>query len=401
MTIASGIKKIVSWKKQSALGSAASGSGGKQARRTSSVFSSDYDTYASNEIVSHHQSTGSAYGLRKASGKLDGELSAGTYADLFASFLERDFATSVNSGALTITYGGSAGAWTAVRASGSFLTDGFKVGMVIRASSGSVTGNNSRNFYVTSVVALTITFKALDGATVTSGSSTTTTLTVTNKYTYAPTTGHTSDYYTFEEYYSDLTKSETFTDCVVGGIAISLPATGNATVSFTIEALDRTMGNSQVLTSPTLTTTAIMAAINGLIQVNGSALAVATGLTINCTKNAKNAGAVIGSNVGADVNTGKIMVSGTITAQFDSTTLQTLKDNETNTSINCVITADNTATSDFVALSFPRVKIFTDTPNDGESTIMRTYNWVAEYNGSGGTGVATEQTIMSIQDSAA
>jgi hypothetical protein len=401
MPIASGIKKITSWKKQTALGSASSGSGGKVARRTSSVFMADYDTYQSNEIVSHHQSTGSSYGLRKSSGKLDGELSASTFADLIGSLLEKDFASSVNSGALTITYGGTSNAWTAVRGSGSFLTDGFKVGDVIRASGGSVSGNNSRNFYITAVVALTITFRALDAAAVTAGSSTTTTLTVFGKKTFAPTTSHTTDYYTFEEFYGDLTRSEIFNDCRIGALALSLPATGNATVSFDVVGLARVLGSSQVLTTPTTTTTGIMAAINGVILVNGSALAVATGITVNVSNSAANAGAVIGSNVGSDVTTGKIMVSGTITAQFDATTLQVLKDAETAIGINCVLTADMTGTSDFVALTMPKVKIFTDTPDDGEKAIVRTYNWVAEYNAAGGSGISSEQTIMSVQDSAA
>lgn len=401
MTIASGILKTTAFKKQAALGTGATGSGGKVARRTSSVFQAPRDMFESNEINTHHQSTGSAYGLHRAEGRIDGLLSAGTFADLIGSILEKDFATGVNSTALTLTYGGSAGAWTVARASGSFLTDGFKAGDVIRASGGSVSANNDRNFLITSVVALTITFIALDGATVTSGSSTTTTLTVQGKKTYAPTSSHTKDYYTFEEFYSDLTKSETFKDCRVGSVAIGLPATGNATISVDVVGLSRTLGNAQVLTTPTVTTTAIMSAINGVILINGSAQTVATGINFTIANSAANAGAVIGSNFGQDVTTGRIMVSGTFTAQFDSTTLQALFDGETNTSISVVLTGDNTGTADFVAFTMPRVKITSDQPNDGETAIVRTYNFMAEYNAAGGSGIATEQTILSVQDSAA
>ena len=144
-----------------------------------------------------------------------------------------------------------------------------------------------------------------------------------------------------------------------------------------------------------------MASINGPIMVNGSVQAVATGLTINISNSATNSGAVIGSNVGSDVTTGRIMVSGTITALFDSVTIQSLKDAETNVGIHFVLTGDETATADFVAIAIPRVKITTDTPDDGEKAIVRTYNFIAEYNGTGGTGVSSEQTIISIQDSAA
>lgn len=401
MTIASGIKKVTSWKKQTALGSASSGTGGKAARRTSSTFKADRDTFASNEMSTHKQSTGVSYGLQKADGNIAGELSAGTFSDFIGSILEKDFATGVNSTALTLTYGGSSNAWTATRATGSFLTDGFKIGDVVRASAGSVTANNTRNFLITSVVALVITFRALDGAAVTSGSSTTTTLTVTGKKTHAPTTGHVTDYYTVEEWYSDISKSETYNDCRVSQVAINLPATGNGTITTDFIGLSRTKGTSQVLTTPTTTTTPIMAASNGAILINGTAQSIATSINFTISNSAQSAGAVIGSNTAQDVTSGRIMVSGTFTAQFDSTTLSDLYDAETVTSINVVVLGDATGSSAFKAFSMPAVKLTSDAADDGEKSIVRTYAFTAQYNSTGGTGVATEQTILSVQDSAA
>lgn len=401
MTIASGILKTTAYKKQTALGSASTGSGGSALRRVTSTFTAPVDTYESNEISTHHQSTGTSIGLHRVTGSVSGELSAATYADLLGSILEKDFAIGVDSGALTLTYGGTAGAWTAVRGTGSFLTDEIKAGDVIRASGGAVTANNDRNFLVVSVVALTITFIAIDGGAVTAGSSTTTTLTVTGKKTYAPSTGHTKDYYTVEEWYSDIEKSETFVDCRVGQIDVSLPATGNATVSINAVGLSRVRGISQVLTTPTTTSTGIMNATNGVILINGTKQTVATGINFSISNSAENAGAVIGSNFGQDVTTGRIKVSGTFTAQFDSTTLQDLFDNETDTSISVVLTADNTGTSDFVAFTIPLVRLTGDAPDDGEKAIIRSYPFTAEYNAEGGTGVSSEKTILSCQDSAA
>jgi len=401
MTVASGILKTLAWKKQTGLGSPASGSGGTAGRRVTSVFTAPRDTFESNEIVAHHQSTGVTYGLHNASGSINGELSAGSYDELIASLLEQDMTAGINSTALSVTYGGTAGAWTAARASGSFLTDGFKIGDIIRASGGSEAANNARNFLITNVVALTITFIALDGAAVTAGASTTTTLTVTGKKSFVPSTAHEKDYYTVEEFYSDISKSETFEDCRMASLAVNLPATGNATVSMEMIGLSRELGNAQVLTSPTSSTTAIMNATNGRILVGGSVQTVATSITINVANGAANAGAVIGSNYGADVTTGRIRVSGTLTAQFDSTTLQALYDGETTTDISIVLLADGTAASDFVAFSIPRVKLTGDAPDDGEKVIIRTYPFTAEYNATGGTGVSREQTIISYQDSAA
>jgi len=66
-----------------------------------------------------------------------------------------------------------------------------------------------------------------------------------------------------------------------------------------------------------------------------------------------------------------------------------------------VLTGDNTATSDFVSFTLPRVKLTGDAPDDGEKAIIRSYPFTAEYYAAGGSGVAYDQTILSVQDSAA
>lgn len=402
MAIASGINKYSAFKKQaSGLGTPESGSGSTLLRRVTTSGTAPRDFFESNEITDHHQSTGVSYGLKRSEYVANGLLSAGTFAELFGSILEQDLAAGIDSTALTLTYGGSANAWTLTRSSGSFLTNGFKIGHVVRSSGGSVSANNSRNFLLTNVTALVLTFRALDGATVTSGSSTTTTVTVYNKLANAATSSHTADYYTIEDWYSDISKSELFADQRVGQIAVSMPATGNATVAVNFVGLSRTLGTSRVLTSPSATTTEIMNSSNGVILINGTAQTVATGINFTIANGAANAGAVIGSNNGRDVTTGRIRVSGTFTAQFDSTTLQALFDGETATSISVVLLADTTGASDFVAFTLPKVKITSDDADDGEKAIVRTYNFTAEYNADGGSGVSSEATIMTYQDSAA
>lgn len=399
MTIASGLLKITSWLKQSGLGVPSSGGGGSTARRVTSVFKADRDTFESNEIVDHHQSTGISYGLQKADGVINGLLSAGTFAELIGSILEQDFAAGAVVAASTVTYAGSTPNWTAA-GTGFMAGSKLKIGDVFRASGGSVSGNNGRNFYITALTNTLITFRALDGAAVTAGASTTTVLTVVNKKAIAPTTGHTKDYYTVEEWYSDVAKSELFTDMRVSQVAIGLPASGNATINTSFVGLARDLTGAQVLTTPATTTTAIMGAINGLITIDGAVQANASAINITIANAAANSGAVIGSNVGSDVNTGRIKVSGTFTALFDSSTIQALYDAETNLAINVVLTGDETGTADFVSITMPRCKITGDAPDDGEKAIMRTYPFTAEYNAGGGSGIATNQTIISVQDSA-
>lgn len=403
MAIASGIKKITTFKKQTALGSAASGSGGKEFRRTTTEFNANRDIYESNEINSHHMSTGAAYGLQKAEGTGNIELSPGTYADLMAGLLERDFAAVSAISSLSLTIAASGSDYTITRAAGDFLTGGIKTGMVIQLTGGSLAaGNVSKNLWVRSLTATVLTVRVLNGSAMTAeGPIASCTVTPVGKTTYTPTTGHTTDYFTVEEWYSDLSKSELFTDMKVGNMSLNMPASGMVTGSFGFVGLGRTPGVSQVLTTPTTSTTGQVAAINGFVQINGTVQAALVGFTLTVDKAAENAGAVVGSNVGADVNTGRIRVSGTVTAQFDSTTLRDLVIAETVVPIDIVTTVDETATSNFIGFTLPAVKLTTDAADDGEKSIIRTYNFIGEYYSTGGASLARNATILQVWDSAA
>ncbi len=405
MALASGIKKVSAFKKQAALGTPAAGSGGSEFRRTSAVINASRDMYENNEIQSHHMSTGSNFGLQKGDFKGDIELSPGTYSLLMAGLVEKDFAAvSAGAAAAATTVAFVSGfTYTITRGAGSFLTDGLKVGLVVRITGAGIHANNiNKNLLVTAVTALVCTVLVLNSTAMTAeGPIGTYVLTVVGKVTYTPTTGHTNDYFTVEDYYSDVGKSEILTDAKAGGLSLSLPASGNGTGSFTMVGLGRTVGASQVLTTPTASTTGTVAAINGFALINGVLQTALTGLTLNIDKGAANSGAVVGSNVGSDVNTGRVKVTGSLTAQFDTTTLRDLVIGETVVPIDIIMMVDETATSDFISFSIPAVKLTSDTPDDGEKTIVRTYNFVAQYNSTGGAALARINSIIQIQDSAA
>jgi hypothetical protein len=227
------------------------------------------------------------------------------------------------------------------------------------------------------------------------------TITATGKYTLAPLTGHTNDYFTVEEWYSDLTKSELFSDCKVATLGVNMPASGNASISLDFVGLNRTLGSAQVLTSPTAeTSTAHMAALTGFVYVNGVATQV-TGFTLNVANDAANTGAEIGSNAASDVTVGRIKVTGSFTALFRDTVLTTLYDGQTKVGATIVMTGDQTGTADFLAFIIGKIALTGDAPDDGEKGISRTYPFTAEINTAGGTALAWDQTILSIQDSAA
>lgn len=403
MTVAQGINKLTVYKKQSGLGTAASGGSGQILRRTSSVFQAPRDTYETNEIVSHQQSTGVGYGLKKPAGRIDGVLSAGTYAAMFQSLLRADFAAVSAISSLSLTIAGS-GPYTITRGTGDFLTGGIKAGDVIRLTGGSLDAANvGINLLIVSLTATVLTVVVLNGsALVAEGPIASCTVTVTGKKSKVPLTSHTNDYYTFEEWYADLTRSETFTDSKVGMADIGLPSTGNATVGFDIFSLNRVLGGSQIMTSPTAeTVTDVLTALNGIVYANGAAVANCTGASLQITGNMKHGDATIGTNSALDIDKGRVGVSGSFTAMFDAVTLQALYDAETTLSLVLVLAASEEDDSDFVTFTMGKIKLTGDTPDDGEKQIVRTYPFTAEINGAGGASLAWDQTIITIQDSQA
>ena len=403
MPIAQGTLKRLSYKKQSGLAVAASGAGGQYLRRETATFNQMKDTFNSNEIVTHQQYTGDTYGVSKVTGQLSGVISALTYSALLGSVVRKDFAAVTAASGLSLTIAG-AGPYTLTRSAGDFLTGGFKIGHVVRITAGTYTGTaRDINLLVTGVTATVLTVVVGNGSALTAqGPIATSTVAVTGKTTIVPTTGHTVDYYTIEDWFADLSRSRTYTDVQVGSADISCPATGNATIGLAFMGLGRTKGGAQVLTSPTAeTSTTILSASNAYIMVNGVRTIVATGLSLKIDGQVAHGEAVIGSRVITDLSRGDVKVSGSFTAVHDAETTSDLFVNETAVGIIAVLFADNSATSEFVSFVIPRAKLLKDDIDDGKKQLVSTFDFTAEINTTGGAALASDQTILGMQDSAA
>jgi hypothetical protein len=402
MPTAQGIKKVVSYKKQTGLASPASGSGGQKLRRRTFTFNKPTDSYSSDEIVSHQQSTGVSIGPAKPQGKLDGLLSPGTYSDWLASLLRRDFAAVTAVSGASITIAGSGPTYTVTRAAGSFITDGVKAGMVVRLTAGAFNAANlNKNLQVISLTATALTVKSVNGvALVAEGPITSATVSIPGKYTFVPSTGHSDDYYTVEQYFADIGKSETFPDAQVSKAEISFPASGNATIGVDLVALARVLGSSQVLTSPAAdTTTDPLAAVTGVMMVGGSVVGVITAASVSIDGQVTHGDPTIGSNAITETQSGVVKVTGQIAAKFTDTSLQAIRESGAATSIVLTVAEDQTAAADFVTFIIPAAKLTSDDADDGMKAIVRTYAFEAAVNAGGGAGAET--SIIAIQDSAA
>jgi hypothetical protein len=401
--ISQGILKTLAYKKQAGLGTPASGAGGQLLRRETATFSKKKDTYSANEMVSHQQHTGDTFGVGKTDGSINGVLSPATYKDLLASLLRKDLAATAAIAGASFTIAG-AGPYTITRAAGSWLTDGVKIGDVGRITAGTYTGiARDINLLVTNVTALVLTVVVPNGKALSAqGPIASSTFTVIGKKSWTPVSGHTNDYYTFEEWFADLTRSRTWPDTQMQSADISIPATGNVSIGISVLGLSRTKGAAQVLTAPTAeTSTAILAAANSYIMVNGAKTVLATSLSLKIDGQAQHGESVIGSNSISDIVKDSVKVSGTYTLVHDGETTSDLFDNETAVNIIAAVFVDNSDTSEFVTFVMPRVKVFGDDIDDGKKQLVSTYPFTAEINGTGGAALANLQTTLSMQDSAA
>lgn len=405
MTIAQGVSKQTRFKRQSAKGSLAGTSLGQIMRRNTATFELAKETYdTASEITSRRQLTSSRHGVKIVNGSINGFLSPGTYADQLSALLMRDFAAVTAITGASITVAGAGPSYTVTRATGSFLTDGIKIGMGVRLTAGSFNvANLNKNLLVTNVTALVLTVLVLNGsALVAEGPIASATVSVPGKVTYVPETGHTNIYYTVEEWYPDALVSERNLDVKITQADIALPGSGNATINFSAIGLDQTKDVTAYFTSPAAeTTTEVLAAANGILLVNGVAQAVITDLNISINGNGNAADGVVGTNIRPDVFMGKVMVTGSFSCYFEGGTIPDLFINETNTSIVSALTAGSEAAADFVTFALTRVNLNSSTPDDNETGLKRTYNYIAEFNSAGGAAVANTASTIQLHDSQA
>ena len=399
-TIATGINNKVAYKKETAWGELAGNTGAKYLRRVSADFNLTKETYQSEEIRTDFQVADFRHGVRRAEGSLNGEFSAGSYADFFAAAVRKDF-TAVTLPTASVTVTVNSGTYKLVRTVGSFITDGWKVGMVVRCDGLTAVADNSKNLVVAAVSALDVTVVPLDGSVLTAqGTDATVTFTVPGKVTYAPLSGHTDDSFTVEQWFSDIAQSEVYTGMKVNTVGVSIPATGMTTVDFGFMGKDLTQtGTTQYFTSPTAAgATGIFAGVNGVVIYNGVKVAVITDASVNINSDMTDA-VVLGSNSIADVFEGRITVDGSMSVYFQDATFRDVFKDEVEVSIVFALTANNAKDADFATISLPRVKLGSFTKADSMDGVIASCDFTALLQGTNPAG--KELTTVMIQDSAA
>lgn len=403
MTIAGDLFQSVVFKKQTALKDKADAAGAQVLRRVSSDLNLGRTLFESNEINPSQQLRDARLGVKAVAGTIEGELSPGTFQDPIASVLRGAFATAATSttGVDVAVTGTTSTITLTSSALSTFITDGLRVGNVIRITGLAETGNNSNNIVIKSLTELELVGVFLNGTlTVSELAGSVFIITEVGKSVTTPTSSHERDYYTIEHVYSDVTQSEQFVDSVFTGLTFGVTPDGMTTISLPVMALDQDTSTSAYFTSPEVaTTTGITAGPNGSIFINGVAQAAVTGVSDITIDGQYVPQDVIGTTVGPDIMPGVLKVTGTLTALFQDGTERDLFLGETEVSVLLVMTVDDTATADFVSITIPRIKFSDAAKSVSNNALLQTMPFQALENTSTTTGIPLGTLIY--QDSQA
>lgn len=403
MTIATGAFKSVRIKKETTAGTFAGASGAQELRRVSFDMNVNIASIASNEIRSDQQTAIHRGGAITGSGTLSGELSPAAYAMPMQSALRRDFTAGDSYAATTI----AAVAATGFTDSASqFLVENFKVGDIIDSAgfSGANVANNGVRYVVTSVAAGTMNVVNLDGSAATiaaDAAGESVTLSVVGKKTWFPRSSHTDDSYSVEEFHDDVNQSFVHMGVKFNGFAVTVDPNNMTTISFPAIGLGKHQESaSEQFTSPTAVTTG-----DGTTGTSG-ALVVGSGVVTNVTgvnftlDGGMTTVSVVGSRYSPGVFLGRGNVTGQYTALFENTTDRDAFLNETERALVLVQTTSPATNADFVQFCMPRTKLTSWTKDDVETgPCTATCQFVALVNTAGGSGVSSEATTISCQDS--
>jgi hypothetical protein len=376
MAIAGDLFQTIVAKKQADKDTKATASSAQIYRRVSSDLNLGRALFESAEVLASQQLRDSRLGVKAGAGTISGEMSPGTYQEPIASVLRGSFASAVVGGPesdITVTASDSVITLTSA-ATGTFITDGLRVGKVVRITGLAEAGNNANNVLITSLTETVLIGSFLNGTTAAAESSGSAfTITEVGKSVTTPTSSHARDYYTIEHVYSDITQSEQFTGAVFSGMTIGASPDGMATVALPVIFRDQDTSTAAYFTAPTAaTSTGTVAGPNGVLFINGAAQTAVTSVSDITVDGGYASPSVVGSSVSPDTLPGVLKATATITALFEDAVERDLFLAETEVSVSLVMTTDDTATADFVAITLPRCKFSDAAKSVSDNALLQT-----------------------------
>lgn len=378
MAFQTGNNISVRYKVQTALGSAASGAGGKELPLIASGgLVPAKAAIESPEVRADGMTSLGRHGSRSVGGEYAAVVRIGALDDLIEAAVRGTWSASAAITQADVT-SITTTATTIVAASGSWISLGVAAGDVIRLTDHSTASNNNKNIPVVSVSADTITapagFLTLDAA-----PDSAFTLTRLRRVTNA--VPPVARYFTAEEYHADIDQSELFTDCVISSLAMSMAADDTVSATFGIvgrQFAAKTTGDSPVLTSPTQYLSPNLVATDAVILKNGVAITDLTGFDLALDMGASTL-PVIGATLSPDVFPNNSTLSGSFSVVRSDLSFLTDFNDETIFSLFFLLTEPGAEPKPALGVYIPQIKMMSapDAPLGGEGAMISTVNFMA------------------------
>lgn len=329
-------------------------------RTTSRRINPKKNILESDERRSDRQEKEVRHGFNSVDGALGFELGVGSYDDMFELLFASTWATVALTGGPNLA---TTSPSTFTRAAGNFITDGFRIGDLIQTT-GFSNGANNSTFRVVTVT--TTTLVVAETTLVTEGSAAARNIVVQGKRL-DPGVVSPHKTATFERQFLDIGKYQVFNGCSVLSMPLSIQPERIVTGTWNLLGMStNAMTGAPISGSPTpAPTNSPFSSFEGKLYEGGSVIAVVTGLDM-LLENMRMLQPIVGSKFSPEVYEGRFRVSGTLTALFQSETLQNKFINETGTSL--WLRLDDINGTDFHNIVIPSVKYTggdIDPPADG------------------------------------
>lgn len=338
----------------------------KKLRRVSTSLALGKDVFQSAEARPDQQVADMRHGTKRPGGGIEGELCNVAYDDLIAALLRTTFVAGTTTLAATYTtiaatntsgtVGEDGSIGTLVWTAGDPVTEGFRVGDVVRLTGAGFGANAAKNFRIISF-----------------GGTSNRTITVTPSPAVVAAQAGTSigvagrkaligtdkPSFTLEQSFGDIDMSELFVGMRVGSGAFRVPPNGMATVSFGFMGQNMSVkegADAPYFTAPTaIGTDGIFAGPQGALRFAGVEQAVVTGVDINVDLGLS-ADPVVGRDTVPAIFYGVTQVNGSVSLFLEDATTLNAFINESQ--VELVVMVDSGAEpANFLCFNMQRVKL--------------------------------------------
>lgn len=192
-----------------------------------------------------------------------------------------------------------------------------------------------------------------------------------------PEKNHTTDSFTIEDIFSDISLSRIYTGCRVSKISVDIQPNGIASVTITFLGQKGEETQTAYFTSPSeVTQSPKLAGVNGQLLLGGTRAGLVTGCKFDIDLNASSE-AVLGEKYAPDVFIGTIAISGSFTMYMqDKSMIEAVRSGK-NISLAIRMDAGSADNADYVTFIFPGIKATSVDVDDGSKNLIQTLNFDA------------------------